>query len=73
MAMQHCWCQSFTKVISEEDDMSTKFKEVELRWIKRSGNAVADKLAKANIPNDASYEFYVMSLVSYQTLYIKTF
>lgn len=37
---------------------TTKFKEVMFRWIKRTGNDVADKLAKADIPNDASYEFY---------------
>ena len=37
---------------------STKFEEVTFTWTKRTGNEVADKLAKANIPNDVPYEYY---------------
>ena len=37
---------------------STKFEEITFRWTKRTGNEVADKLAKANIPNDATYTYY---------------
>ena len=36
---------------------STKFEEVTFTWTKRTENEVADKLAKANIPNDVPYEY----------------
>ena len=45
---------------------STKFKEAKFRWTKRTGNEVADKLAKVNIHNDTSYEsfFYIPTFIT---------
>lgn len=44
--------------VRERRQWMNKFKDIELRWICRQGNMVADKIAKENIPAENSFQSY---------------